>query len=322
MGAHELHDTARAIVGRSQRHSRRRRVDRDDQEALRLDRCRVDGGEPPLLPAAPVRRVWDGGRDRRCHPLRRDDPPVCRRRHAVLRSCSRQRASCRVSRSTPAPTIRPDSLARRSRRGSTGFARGSRSTEGSARASRSGVPSSRSETASRPSHASARTRMPSRATPDCARRPGIVPIVEPEVLMDADNTIERCYDVTSRTLKWTFHELIVQGVDLRGALLKPNMVISGKGCPEQAPAPRIAELTDRVLHEPRSRGGSGDRVPLGWSVRGRGDGESERDQPDRRAVAALVLVRSRPAGIGSPSLERRRSRTPTPRRRCSCTVRG
>jgi fructose-bisphosphate aldolase class I len=72
---------------------------------------------------------------------------------------------------------------------------------------------------------------------------GIVPIVEPEVLMDADNTIERCSDVTSRTLKWTFHELIVQGVDLRGMLLKPNMVISGKGCPEQAPATRIAELT-------------------------------------------------------------------------------
>ena len=72
---------------------------------------------------------------------------------------------------------------------------------------------------------------------------GIAPIVEPEVLMDADNTIERCYDVTARTLKWTFHELLVQGVDLRGTLLKPNMVISGKGCPDQAPAERIAELT-------------------------------------------------------------------------------
>jgi fructose-bisphosphate aldolase, class I len=72
---------------------------------------------------------------------------------------------------------------------------------------------------------------------------GIVPIVEPEVLMDADNTIEHCYDVTSRTLKWTFHELLVQRVDLRGTLLKPNMVISGKGCAEQAPASKIAELT-------------------------------------------------------------------------------
>ena len=72
---------------------------------------------------------------------------------------------------------------------------------------------------------------------------GIVPIVEPEVLMDADNTIERCYEVTSRTLKWTFHELIVQRVDLFGTLLKPNMVIAGKGCPVQAPPVQIAELT-------------------------------------------------------------------------------
>ena len=72
---------------------------------------------------------------------------------------------------------------------------------------------------------------------------GIVPIVEPEVLMDADNTIERCFDVTSRTLKWTFHELNVQRVDLRGTLLKPNMVIAGKGCPTQAPSERIAALT-------------------------------------------------------------------------------
>jgi fructose-bisphosphate aldolase class I len=72
---------------------------------------------------------------------------------------------------------------------------------------------------------------------------GIVPIVEPEVLMDADNTIERCFEVTSRTLEWTFHELGVQEVDLRGVLLKPNMVIAGKGCPEQAAASRIAELT-------------------------------------------------------------------------------
>ena len=72
---------------------------------------------------------------------------------------------------------------------------------------------------------------------------GLVPIVEPEVLMDADNTIERCYEVTARTLHWVFHDLGVQGVDLRRTLLKPNMVISGKGCPEQAPAERIAELT-------------------------------------------------------------------------------
>jgi fructose-bisphosphate aldolase class I len=72
---------------------------------------------------------------------------------------------------------------------------------------------------------------------------GLVPIVEPEVLMDADNTIERCYEVTALTLHWTFTELDIQSVDLKGTLLKPNMVIAGKGSPEQAPAQKIAELT-------------------------------------------------------------------------------
>jgi fructose-bisphosphate aldolase class I len=72
---------------------------------------------------------------------------------------------------------------------------------------------------------------------------GIVPIVEPEVLMDADNTVERCHEVTSRTLHLVFDELDRQGVALEGMLLKPNMVISGKGCPTQATASQIAELT-------------------------------------------------------------------------------
>jgi fructose-bisphosphate aldolase class I len=72
---------------------------------------------------------------------------------------------------------------------------------------------------------------------------GIAPIVEPEVLMDADNTIERCYEVTARTLHAVFAELDRQGVALDGMLLKPNMVISGKKCPTQATAAQIAELT-------------------------------------------------------------------------------
>ncbi len=72
---------------------------------------------------------------------------------------------------------------------------------------------------------------------------GIVPIVEPEVLMDADNTIERCYHVTSQTLHAVFHALDAQGVALEGMLLKPNMVISGKGCQTQASSSQIAELT-------------------------------------------------------------------------------
>ncbi len=72
---------------------------------------------------------------------------------------------------------------------------------------------------------------------------GIAPIVEPEVLMDADNTIERCYEVTARTLHAVFVELDRQGVALDGMLLKPNMVISGKQCATQATSAQIAELT-------------------------------------------------------------------------------
>ena len=72
---------------------------------------------------------------------------------------------------------------------------------------------------------------------------GIVPIVEPEVLMDADNTLEVCWEVTTRTLHETFDALYQDGLDLQGLLLKPNMVISGKGCPQQASAEKIAQTT-------------------------------------------------------------------------------
>jgi fructose-bisphosphate aldolase class I len=72
---------------------------------------------------------------------------------------------------------------------------------------------------------------------------GLVPIVEPEVLMDADNPIETCDHVTTRTLHAVYDELFQQDVDLAGTLLKPNMVIAGKKSPVQADAERIAELT-------------------------------------------------------------------------------
>jgi fructose-bisphosphate aldolase class I len=72
---------------------------------------------------------------------------------------------------------------------------------------------------------------------------GLVPIVEPEVLMDGDNTLEVCWEVTTRTLHATFDELYEQGADLQGTLLKPNMVIPGKGSPDQASPERIAQAT-------------------------------------------------------------------------------
>lgn len=75
----------------------------------------------------------------------------------------------------------------------------------------------------------------------------IVPIVEPEVLMDGDHDIDRCYEVTQRVLNRTFQELRVQRVALEGMILKPNMAISGKKCPKQAPVQEVAEKTIRLL---------------------------------------------------------------------------
>jgi fructose-bisphosphate aldolase class I len=78
---------------------------------------------------------------------------------------------------------------------------------------------------------------------------GLVPIVEPEVLMDGDHTIERCYETTSWMLKETFQELFYQRVELEGMLLKPNMVLSGKESSEQAGVEEVAQATVRCLRE-------------------------------------------------------------------------
>jgi fructose-bisphosphate aldolase class I len=75
----------------------------------------------------------------------------------------------------------------------------------------------------------------------------IVPIVEPEVLMDADNTWETCAKVTDWTLEAVFHELHRQHVLLEGIVLKPNMVVSGKKCKTQADRKTVAVETLRVL---------------------------------------------------------------------------
>ncbi|MBV9459168.1 MAG: fructose-bisphosphate aldolase class I [Bradyrhizobium sp.] len=75
----------------------------------------------------------------------------------------------------------------------------------------------------------------------------IVPIVEPEVLMDGDHDIDRCYDVTTRVLNQTFRELRVQRVELEGMILKPNMAVSGKKCAKQASVQEVAEKTIRML---------------------------------------------------------------------------
>jgi fructose-bisphosphate aldolase, class I len=75
----------------------------------------------------------------------------------------------------------------------------------------------------------------------------LVPIVEPEVLMDGAHTIERHFEVTEQTLETVFHALHEHRVVLEGMLLKPNMVLSGKECPQQASVEEVAEATVRCM---------------------------------------------------------------------------
>jgi fructose-bisphosphate aldolase class I len=76
---------------------------------------------------------------------------------------------------------------------------------------------------------------------------GLVPIVEPEVLMDGDHSIDRCEEVTTEALEAVFAELFAAGVKFEGMLLKPNMILAGKDCLQQAGVQEIAEATIRVL---------------------------------------------------------------------------
>ena len=75
----------------------------------------------------------------------------------------------------------------------------------------------------------------------------IVPIVEPEVLLDGNHTIERSQEVTEKTLKVTFSELFLQRVHLEGMILKPSMVVSGKDNPRQAGVEEVAQRTIQCL---------------------------------------------------------------------------
>jgi fructose-bisphosphate aldolase class I len=74
---------------------------------------------------------------------------------------------------------------------------------------------------------------------------GLVPIVEPEVMMEGDHTIERCYEVSRRTLLSLFEQLHAHRIDLPGCLLKTNMVVPGKKAKQQATPTQIAEYTIR-----------------------------------------------------------------------------
>ena len=86
---------------------------------------------------------------------------------------------------------------------------------------------------------------------------GIVPIVEPEVLMDGNHSIERCYEVTCQTLDILFDQLSRYNVMFEGIVLKPNMVISGILCTDQADVEKVADMTVKCFkqHVPENVGG-------------------------------------------------------------------
>jgi fructose-bisphosphate aldolase class I len=72
---------------------------------------------------------------------------------------------------------------------------------------------------------------------------GLVPVVEPEVLMDDDHTLEHCYEVTDEVLRTVFSELFAQRVMLEAMILKPNMVLPGAACAKQATVDEVADAT-------------------------------------------------------------------------------
>ena len=76
---------------------------------------------------------------------------------------------------------------------------------------------------------------------------GLVPVVEPEVLMDGEHTLDRCREVTEEVLRTVFNQLYTQRVMLEGMILKPNMVLPGLTCPKQEAVDEVADATVKCL---------------------------------------------------------------------------
>ena len=76
---------------------------------------------------------------------------------------------------------------------------------------------------------------------------GMVPVVEPEVLMVGEHTLEQCFDITEEVLRTVFRQLYLQRVTLEGMILKPNMVLPGLSCPKQESVDEVADITMECL---------------------------------------------------------------------------
>ena len=141
----------------------------------------------------------------------------------------------------------------------------------------------------------------------------IVPIVEPEVLMDGSHTIERCEEVTSSVLHAVFHALFEQRVTLEGMLLKPNMVIAGKDCPQQVSVEEVAAATVRCSAPTRTGCGARNRISIGRAKRRARDGASECDQQvgSAEAMEDQLFLRSSASGSGDRSVARQATEPPS-----------
>ena len=146
---------------------------------------------------------------------------------------------------------------------------------------------------------------------------GLVPVVEPEMLMDGAHTIERCREVTEEVLRTVFSQLYIQGVMLEGVILKPNMVLPGSTCPKQGLGGRCRRRHGALSLAIRPRCRSWDCVLIGRPIRGTSFGPSERYEcqiqvadalgagvfvcPRHSATGFRDLARPRGEGIGGPA---------------------
>jgi fructose-bisphosphate aldolase class I len=132
---------------------------------------------------------------------------------------------------------------------------------------------------------------------------GIVPIVEPEVLMDGAHTLERCAEITERTLHFVFAELRLQRVKLECMLLKPNMVVPGLKCPTQVSADAVADATVAVFRRVVPAAVGGIAFLSGRAVRRGRLGAPERDERAQQGALPWPLAFSYARAIQDPAMK-------------------
>ena len=133
---------------------------------------------------------------------------------------------------------------------------------------------------------------------------GLVPVVEPEVLMDGEHTLEQCCEVTDKVLRTVFSELFAQRVMLEGMILKPNMVLPGSACPNQEDCGRSSRCDGEVSLAGSSRCRSGDCILVRRPIPGAGLGSFKCDECEIQIAATLgvgifVCPRYPAAGLGA-----------------------